>query len=44
VSWGDLRPGPVQIVMSLFEKWDKVIEARLQRLVQSSPGPGAYAA
>lgn len=44
MNWGDLRPGPVQIVMSLFERWDKIIEAGLQRLVQSPPGPGAYAA
>jgi hypothetical protein len=23
VNWGDLRPGPVQIVMNLFEKWTR---------------------
>ena len=44
MSWGDLRGGKVQIVRSLFEKWEKIVEARLQRLVQGSPGPGAYAA
>lgn len=43
MNWGDLRPGLVQVVMNLFEKLDKIMEGGLQRLVQSSLGPGTCA-